>query len=358
MKNQNPTYQRIRRYVEQLIEKNYHNPTYMLPSENSLANTFQTSRTPVQKVLADLQEEGFIYKVQGKGTFISQTDAPQETVVFYALFPHVHTRYMQDVISGMNDYFKDKNAMLTIMLTDDDPEEEKRKLEYIMAHNGAGILFYPIITQVYHDVVIKLLLKDYDVVLVANRLERLKFGSVYCDYYAQLYEITEHLIGEGHTEIAFISEQRIHPTYRSRVQAHWDCILKKTSHKDIRLLEINPAEEEEMRQAPERIRQFLANNADITAVITMSCVAEEVYRQIRQERKNADTVIVIIDEPANAELLLDENVMLLDQFPYRIGWKSAEQLYRQVFDGTPARDIITPHRLLKGVDWECCNTPD
>lgn len=358
VKEQNPLYTQIRQHLEQLIEKNRYNPTYMLPSENALANMFQTSRTPVQKVLAALREEGKIYKLQGKGSFIVQRELPGEVLPVYAVFPHVRTPFMQDVLNGMNDYFRGRNVLLSILLTDDDPEEEKRKLEYVVSHNGAGVLFYPIIMPTYHDVLIKLLLKQFNVVVVANYLERLKFSSVHCDYYAQLYRVTERLIREGHKDIAFISErQDVHPTYRARVQAHWECLVRNTDRKEVRLLEINPASLEEMETAEEHIREFLQANADVTAVITMSCVAEAVCRYIRQERGDKETMIVIIDEPVNGELLRDEKVLLLDQMPYQIGWLSAEQLYRQMLDGEGVCEQIVQDRLVRGPEWRRCLTP-
>lgn len=358
MKNQNPTYQRIRQYIEQLVEKNYHNPAYMLPSENYLANMFQTSRTPVQKVLAELREEGVIYKVQGKGTFIARADTPEETKIIYALFPHIRSQFMQDIVCGMNDYFRDKNVHLMIMLTDDDPQTEEKKLEYVMAHNGAGILFYPIITPTYHDVLIKLLLKNCEVVVVANHLAKLKFSSVHCDYYEQAYRVTERLMDLGHANIAFISEWgKDNSVYRERVQGHWDCLLHRNSRSIIRLLELDTASAEDMRGAPERIREFLDKNADATAIITMSCVADEVYRQLREERQDEDTVIAVIDEPTDSNILRKKNVLVLDQMPYQIGWKAAEQLYRQVVSGEAPREIITTDRFVLGTEWERCKTP-
>lgn len=264
---------------------------------------------------------------------------------------------MQDVLNGMNDYFRGRNVLLSILLTDDDPEEEKRKLEYVVSHNGAGVLFYPIIMPTYHDVLIKLLLKQFNVV-VANYLERLKFSSVHCDYYAQLYRVTERLIQEGHKDIAFISErQDVHPNYRACVQAHWECLVRNTGRKEVRLLEINPASLEEMEMAEEHIRGFLQANADVTAVITMSCVAEAVCRYIRQKRGDKETTIVIIDEPVNGELLRDEKVLLLDQMPYQIGWLPAEQLYQQMLDGEGVCEQIVQDRLVRGPEWRRCLTP-
>ena len=43
-----------------------------VPSENQLAAAYQVSRQTVRKALAILEQEGYIYAVHGKGTFVSE----------------------------------------------------------------------------------------------------------------------------------------------------------------------------------------------------------------------------------------------------------------------------------------------
>jgi GntR family transcriptional regulator len=45
-----------------------------LPSENRLAEKFNVSRTTTRKVLGELESEGFIERIQGKGTFVKRQD--------------------------------------------------------------------------------------------------------------------------------------------------------------------------------------------------------------------------------------------------------------------------------------------
>ncbi|MEW9672873.1 GntR family transcriptional regulator [Ammoniphilus sp. 3BR4] len=43
----------------------------MLPSENDLETMFDTSRTPVRQALKQLENDGYIYRLQGKGSFVA-----------------------------------------------------------------------------------------------------------------------------------------------------------------------------------------------------------------------------------------------------------------------------------------------
>lgn len=58
---------------EQLLETiSTMKPDDMLPKERDLAETFAVSRTTVRQALQSLIEEGRIYSLRGKGTFVSQ----------------------------------------------------------------------------------------------------------------------------------------------------------------------------------------------------------------------------------------------------------------------------------------------
>jgi len=46
--------------------------TELLPSENELVSTYQVSRATVRQALSLLEREGLVYKVRGKGTYISK----------------------------------------------------------------------------------------------------------------------------------------------------------------------------------------------------------------------------------------------------------------------------------------------
>jgi GntR family transcriptional regulator len=72
-----PLYERIKGALRDGIVSGRYAPASLLPSEAVLGAQFGASRITVRQALADLQNEGLIYRRHGKGTFVSQPKAFQ-----------------------------------------------------------------------------------------------------------------------------------------------------------------------------------------------------------------------------------------------------------------------------------------
>ncbi len=72
-----PLYERIKGALREGIVTGLYAPASLLPSEAALGAQFGASRITVRQALADLQNEGLIYRHHGKGTFVSQPKAFQ-----------------------------------------------------------------------------------------------------------------------------------------------------------------------------------------------------------------------------------------------------------------------------------------
>ncbi len=65
-----PKYYRLKHILREMIAQLQADEA--MPSEAELCQSYAISRTTVRKALADLIQEGLIYTVQGKGTFVAQ----------------------------------------------------------------------------------------------------------------------------------------------------------------------------------------------------------------------------------------------------------------------------------------------
>lgn len=70
VKRRNTKYQQIKSDLKARIQKGEWGDMKCLPPEREMCETYQASRMTVRKAVSDLEEEGLLYRIQGKGTFV------------------------------------------------------------------------------------------------------------------------------------------------------------------------------------------------------------------------------------------------------------------------------------------------
>ncbi|MCS0628958.1 GntR family transcriptional regulator [Telluria mixta] len=73
-----PLYSQVRERLRERIVDGTYAPQARLPSESEIGTLLGVSRITVRQALGDLQKEGVIVKVPGKGTFVAETRPSQE----------------------------------------------------------------------------------------------------------------------------------------------------------------------------------------------------------------------------------------------------------------------------------------
>ena len=70
--------------LKELIMAEIKNGTYpkdsVIPTEKELSEMFDISRTTVRQAIAELVQEGWLYRVKSKGTFVSQPKINQDFI--------------------------------------------------------------------------------------------------------------------------------------------------------------------------------------------------------------------------------------------------------------------------------------
>ena len=65
-----PQYVVIKNYLRKMASEK--NPNEKMPSETQIAASFGVSRGTAKQAITDLVYEGTLYRLQGKGTFVSE----------------------------------------------------------------------------------------------------------------------------------------------------------------------------------------------------------------------------------------------------------------------------------------------
>lgn len=70
-----PLFQQLKESIRSKILDGTYAPHHKLPSEREMTVTFSVSRITVRQALSELQREGLVFKINGKGTFVSMPKA-------------------------------------------------------------------------------------------------------------------------------------------------------------------------------------------------------------------------------------------------------------------------------------------
>jgi GntR family transcriptional regulator len=84
-RNSIPVYYRLKKLIQEKIENGTYEPGVAIPTEKILAEDNQVSIGTVKKALLELVNEGYLYRIQGKGTFVCGTVLRRPNLRYYQL---------------------------------------------------------------------------------------------------------------------------------------------------------------------------------------------------------------------------------------------------------------------------------
>lgn len=180
-----------------------------VPSENQLAAVYQVSRQTVRKALAILEQEGYIYAMHGKGTFVSERLRPGHKSHNIA----VVTTYLSDyifprVIQGIDDVLTAEGYSILLKNTHNSRSQEARCLEELLQKDIDGVIIEPSKSQIScRHLHLYEQLESYGIpyVFIQGCFDRMEDRpQVLMDDCRGGYMITKYLLDNGHRSIAGI----------------------------------------------------------------------------------------------------------------------------------------------------------
>ncbi|MBD2862903.1 GntR family transcriptional regulator [Paenibacillus oceani] len=364
-----PLYRQIKEYVRNQIEQSVWLANDKIPSENEMAGQFKVSRITIKNALQELIEEGLIYRIQGKGTFVAQDKLgeppvyrPEKrqgdlTVAF--LMPRIDNRFTANLLHGIENQLADEGFNLLFRTTGDSQETEKELLNQIVRSGFNGIIIYPAQGQSYNEEILKLTLNEFPVVVVDRYLRGVETNYVCSDNVTGAFEATEHCYRMGHRRIGFIST---HVEGTSSIEDRLTGYEKALSENGIlidRYLRLTDLESKEVNRilqdgasdsaSKERIVQYLERNPELTAVIAVnSSVGLTVMEAAKQlsRRVPEDLSVVFLDD---YELSAFSAIppTFVNQEEYTVGREAVKLLVSVMSNPKQKRrKIVVPTRLV------------
>lgn len=203
-----PLYQMLMETLEKRIREGYWAPQEAISSESELEREFGVSNITVRRALTELERQGFITRVKGKGSFVCPIPAfspGQVAKVVSLILPFERSlEISMQLLQGITEVLEQEGYSLQVSNSGGGGEQERRLLER-HRESSAGLLVYPLDNTGNLDLLCAIAAEKRPLVLLDKNLGNLPFWSVESDNQGGAYAATEHLIRCGHRRIAFLS---------------------------------------------------------------------------------------------------------------------------------------------------------
>lgn len=140
-----PKYLQLAEILKEHFKDLQYQPDQKIPTEDDLIEQFQISRNTVRQALAELVNEGIIYKIQGSGSFFAgiAPEEPNRSYLIGVIVPRLSFYIYPQIIQGIDDVAHQRRYNIVLGSSDVNPEKELVCLEHILEKGIDGLLIEP-----------------------------------------------------------------------------------------------------------------------------------------------------------------------------------------------------------------------
>lgn len=327
-------------YLLKLILKNKYVPNYKLPSENALAEKFNSSRMCAQLAYEKLANENYVVKYKRKGCFINtqhilntkNLNNPSE-IKIALVFPSSHSKFLSFIYSTIYSFFKKHNIFPVLYLTEN-VDDENIILDMLAKKKFDGIAFYPFDSKHPNTILVELVKKDFPIVLIDRYYDNLDSYTVSSNHFASSCKIVEYLHGQNCKRICFISEPPIYTSVKHRYNgyrtalSHFPELLSKSKE-----LFYN---ENQISDFKNTLSEMMYNKSFDSIITNSGTLANYVIISAKKHNLEIgkDFYLALYDEEVSFDNIIDFSYVKLIQDTTAIGNTAAEILFKLLSNET------------------------
>lgn len=319
-------YQFLKEHLISRINAGEYSNGSKIESEPSLSKNFQLSRSTVRQALQELENEGFLYRIQGKGTFVRNADPRKSSKIALVIYDIAYMTHpvTAELIRGIDAGCRKHSLTLDILAGDRTFHEEEISQ---LTGRYAGFLIgaYQI-----DPLILKELLNSHrPCFFVKNYLPEFRNIALRIDFEAAGSLIARHLIEHGCRDLALLHAGEnisISADFANGVKQmclEYGVKLKKENIIDCGFSD--PAAAAEKAAA-----QFLAGKPDGIICFTDEVAAAMVSELTRHHISIPDQVKISGCNNSVNSLYISPALTSLELPTFELGVMAAEYLYNQI----------------------------
>jgi len=258
-----PVYVQLSNILREQVKNGGFEPGHRLPSENELSQKHSISRMTARAALLQLEREGLVSAIGGKGRFARSdkseripSEHPASFTVGVLSLPEVSPpfhHYFVELLNGINRGFLHYHVKSRLFSNEEVANALSSLIPFLSQAGADGIIW---LSPHQEDVpeIEELKEKGIPVVAVNRTFPGSGIDCVSCDHYKGAYQLVEYLIHLGHKNIVCISGRRDLDFPTHFTNQRWKGYVDAHTHNG---LSVNPELLVEMRDTNKGIFQRL-----------------------------------------------------------------------------------------------------
>jgi GntR family transcriptional regulator, arabinose operon transcriptional repressor len=293
-----PKYQKLRDYLIETIQSGKIHVGDKIYSENELAETFEISRNTVRQAIGELVNEGWLYRVQGKGTFVNRHPGEklEKSKTIAVITTYLNDYIFPSITRGIDSILSVNNFSMILSCTYNQHQKERLCLENLLNQNISGLIVEPtksVLPNPNIDLYKKFTESGIPVLFIHGGYKELEYSYIVEDDTEAGYLAAKHLIELGHERIAGIfkiDDIQGHHRFMGYQKAHAEAEFQLSDSR-IMWFETNDLE-----------TKFNRSNLQLETLLSQ-CTALVCY--------NDQIALKVIDTLREQEIKVPENISLV-----------------------------------------------
>ncbi|MCJ7840036.1 GntR family transcriptional regulator [Lederbergia sp. NSJ-179] len=248
-----PLYLQIKEHFKQLITSKQLNAHDQIPPEREIMEDFNVSRITVTNALTELVQEGWIYRIPGKGSYVKEMDkfpssdqsnveekslqmeeaersASRDTKrkLIGLIMPTIVDSFAVRLINGIQSELQKTEYSIVIMLSNNSKKTEQTAIRELLRMGVAGLLIFPVDAETYNDDILELKVRNFPFVLVDRYLPGVETNYVNSDNVTGTMLAVSHLWDLGHRDIVICADSpRSTITIEDRIKGYMNALRER-----------------------------------------------------------------------------------------------------------------------------------
>lgn len=325
-----------------------------LPSEKELAERYQVSRITSKKALEMLEENGYITRAPGRGSFVNTELRAEASALHPARRRRGGSRLigiiLEDfaenfgtmILAGAEQACSEKSYNLILKRSNGSQKQEAAAIQDLLNLGVDGILVMPVHGDNYNPMILKLSVESFPFVLIDRELQGIPASFVGTDNLSAAKNMTDYLFGLGHRNICFVAPSEVETsTVQQRIKGftsscaeHGSLTSENSFISNIVSTLPGKKEPDGIAKDTETVKRYLRENPETTAFFAVEYnIALIIYKAIYEMGKRIpdDYTVVCFDSPPN--YIGQYTFTHICQDEIQIGRKSVEFLLDRIRGG-------------------------